>query len=634
MNLLSLSFTRGVLWGLLGTGVGIGLTAGIRGALGFPGWEAGPVTFLGALVGVVFYLVGLGAFRDWFKAAIGAPGTEVYPEGEGPGPDGHPHSPDHRPRWARYLSFDTNHKVIGLQYLATSLIFLVIIGLIALLFRLELSGAGQQFLSPHQFNSLMSLHGILALLLVVLPGVAAMINYLVPMMIGARDMAFPRLNALSFWLVPPAGLLMLSSLLAGGFETGWTGYPPLSARTDMGVQFMMLGAYLGGFSSILGAINFIVTILRMRAPGMSLFRMPIFVWTALATALLQLGFTQFIAMSFLMVLFERLLGMGFFDPAKGGSALLFQHLFWFYSHPAVYIFILTGLGVISELVPVFSRKPLFGYKAVALSAVGIALAGSVVWGHHMFTAGMAEPLRYGFMFTTMLVAVPTGVKVFSWLATLWEGKLWLATPMLFVLTAIVVFLIGGLTGLPLALVPVDINLHDTYFVVAHFHYTLFGGFVFPLMAAIYYWFPKVTGRLYREALGKLHWAMMTMGYFVFTLPLFQLGMLGMRRRIADYVPLPGWEALNSVATVGAFLVGAGVVLMLYNLVRSALAGERAPENPWDARTLEWQLPSPPPEENFEVPPQVVNVPYTYGLPGAVHARPAQAGSAEAGGGED
>jgi len=607
--LLSIGLVRGVIGGLLGTGAGVGLTMLGWWATGDTVWKPGPVTAVGALVGVLAYLLSLGAFNYWLRWALGA--REAGEHG----------SPSHglRPQWTRYVSFDTNHKVIGIQYVATALIFLLVAGSLAMVVRLELSQPGRTIIGPGQYNSVMSLHGILMLLLVVLPAISGLGNSLIPLMIGARDMAFPRLNAFSFWIVPPAGLLMAFSLLAGGFDTGWTGYPPLSAKAPLGMQLMFLGAYLAGLSSILGAINFITTILKERAPGMGFFRMPIFVWAVLATAILQLGFTQFIAMSFLMVLLERLFGMGFFDPAKGGDVILFQHLFWFYSHPAVYIFVLPGLGAISEILPVFARKPLFAYKLMAFAIFGIAVIGSIVWVHHMSTAGVGDTMRIGFMYTTELVSVPTGMLFLSWVWTLWMGRIRLATAMLFALTAVIVFLIGGITGIPNASVPADLHLQDTYWVVAHFHFTLFGGFVFPLMAAFYYWFPKVTGRLLDERLGKVQWLLMTVGFFVLTLPMFWLGLNGMRRRIADYPTGLGFEPLNVTATVGGFLFALGVLFFVINLMNSALRGEQAPANPWRARTLEWQVSSPPPEENFEHIPQVVGFPYGYGMPGSVHA---------------
>ncbi|MFQ5925283.1 MAG: cbb3-type cytochrome c oxidase subunit I [Dehalococcoidia bacterium] len=610
MRVFSLGVVRGLLAGLVGAGLGAGLTMLVRMAMGLPAWNAGPVTAVAILLGVVAWMVGLGAFRYWLKWAIGSQEAEEDPGGNGQSLD--------VPRWTRYFSFDTNHKVIGVQYMLTAFLFLLIGGLLALLMRLQLATSGATFLSLGTYNTVMSLHGII-MIAVILIGIAGPINYLLPLMIGARDMAFPRLNAFSFWLVPPAGILLILSLFVGGFDTGWTAYPPLSTMAPLGMQFMLLAVYLVGLSSILGGINFLTTIIKSRAPGMSLFRMPIFVWAVLATAALQVTVTQFIAMSFVMVLLERLLGMGFFTPAMGGNVMLFEHMFWFYSHPAVYIFALPGLGIISEIIPVFSRKPLFGYKWVAFSSIAIAVLGLIVWGHHLYVAGMADVLVVPFMVTTVLIAVPTGIKMFAWLSTMWRGKLQLATPLLFALTAIAVFLVGGLTGVVNAIVPADLLVHDSYWVVGHFHHTLFGAFVFPMMAAFYYWFPKVTGRHLSERWGKLHWGLMSGGFFITYLPMFWLGLNGMRRRIGDYDPSLGLEPMNLVVTIGGFIIAVGLLVFVYNLVVSAWRGVPAVANPWRARTLEWQVSSPPPEENFAQVPQVVGFPYDYGALGSVHA---------------
>jgi cytochrome c oxidase subunit 1 len=386
------------------------------------------------------------------------------------------------------------------------------------------------------------------------------------------------------------------------------------------MQLYFVAVFFMGLSSILGAVNLIATILIMRAPGMTMFRMPIFAWSVLATSIIALTATQLISLSFVMVMMQRLLGMGFFDPAKGGNPILFQHLFWFYSHPAVYIFVLPGLGIISELLPVYSRKPLFGYKWVALSSMAIALAGFLVWAHHMFTSGMESFLRVPFMFTTLLVAVPTGIKFFSWIATMWGGKLTFPTPMLFVMGALSVFLIGGLSGPPNGIVTTDLFVHDTYWIVGHFHATMFGGFIFPFFAALYYWFPKITGRMYSERLGKLHFWLLTPAFWVQSLGQMEVGLKGMRRRIVDYDAALGIEGTQMVITIAGFVIGLSVLIMIYNLIRSARRGEVAERNPWRSRSPEWQIPSPIPEVAYSQPFQVIGDPYDYGLPASVYVK--------------
>ncbi len=607
MTLLSLGLIRGLIAGLVGTGAGMALAMLVRILVGRPAWEVAPVTAIGAIVGVLAFLAGVGAFSDWWRWGRGQEAGDP------------PHPAHDAPQWPRYFNFDTSHKVIGIQYTVTAVLLLLVAGSLALVMRIELSRSGMQLLSPDAYNHIMGVHGIVMIAAILL-GISGLANYLVPLMIGASDMAFPRLNAFAYWVTPPGAILVLASLFTGGFDTGWTGYPPLGSIAPLGAQFFYMGVFIIGLSSILGSVNVLTTIFKMRAPGMSLFRMPIFVWGILATSIIQLVATQFIGTSFLMVLLERLLGMGFFDPAKGGDVVLFQHIFWFYSHPAVYIFVLPGLGIISELLPVFARKPLFGYKAIALSSMAIAIMGFLVWAHHMFTVGLGTAPSVAFMFSTLFVAVPTGVKFFNWLATIWGGKLSFETPMLFVLGAFVIFLIGGLTGPFLGSVPVDLHLHDTYWVVAHFHHTMFGGFVYPFLAAVYYWFPKVTGRWYSERLGKLHFWVMTVGFFVVTTTMFRLGILGMRRRIADYDPALGFDRWQMVTTIGGYLVGLGMLIFVVNIVRGAVAGRRAPANPWRSRSLEWQVSSPPPEENFPVPPVVVGGPYEYGVPGSVYVQ--------------
>jgi cytochrome c oxidase subunit 1 len=479
--------------------------------------------------------------------------------------------------------------------------------------RLDLSKLIPPVLDPHGYESVISVHGIAMLFIVAIPAFSGLMNYLVPIHIGARDMAFPRLNALSFWLIPPAGLLVAASLFVGGFSTGWTTYPPLADSYEpFGVLLALLGVIIAGISSILNGVNILTTIIRERVPGMNFFKMPVFVWTAAATALLTFSFTQFVFISLLMIILERLMGMNFFQVTAGGDPLLYQYLFWSYSHPATYIFVLPGLGVISEIIPVFTRKPLFSYKWVDLSALGISIGGTIVFGHHMFAAGMPVALRIPFMVSTMLVAVPTGVKIFAWTATMWGGKIRLSTAFLFVVVSIVLFLIGGLTGIIQASVPADLYVHATYWIPAHFHVLFFGGFLLPLMAAIYFWFPKVTGRMLSEGWGKMQWLLMAVGSFLLTIPMFALGLEGMRRRAADYQLAQGYQPLHILTLIASVLLFLGLVIMVINVIISCRRGAPSGKNPWDSRTLEWSIASPPPERNFDELPIITGYPYGYG----------------------
>ncbi|MCP4423736.1 MAG: cytochrome c oxidase subunit I [Chloroflexi bacterium] len=624
MTILSLGLIRGIIGQILGTAVGMGLVTVIRMIMGLPAWKAEPAVVVGGLLGGVTFLIGVGALDDWFKWMRG----EETPMHHGP--------PADKPAWTRYFCVDYNHKVIGIQYVVTGVLLMLVAGSLALIFRVELMETSMQFLTTDTFNTFIGMHGIVMIASILL-GVGGISNYLVPLMIGASDMAFPRLNAFAYWVNVPGALLVVASMFVGGWDTGWTGYPPLADRAPLGMQLFFLGVYLVGLSSILGSINIIVTTFTMRAPGMSLFRMPIFVWASLATSIIGATATQLIGLSFLMVLVQRVLGLGFFEPeltahaievgAPPGNVILFQHLFWFYSHPAVYVFILPGLGIISELLPVFARKPLFGYKWIALSSLTIALVGFLVWAHHMFTAGMEEFLRIPFSFATLLVAVPTGVKFFSWVGTIWRGKLSFPTPMLFVLGAISVFLIGGLTGPPNGTVATDLFLHDTYWIVGHFHATMFGGFVFPFFAALYYWYPKATGRMYNETLGKIHFWLLLIGFWVQSMVQMQIGLLGMRRRIADFDPALGIEGGQVLVTIAGFTVGLSVLIMAYNLVVSARKGAVAPANPWDSRSPEFQIPSPIPEHSYAQPFTVTGEPYDYGLPGSTYVNMNPSGSA-------
>ena len=609
MKILSTSLVKGLIGQVIGTALGMGFMLLVRLLLGLQPWKPEPVWVVGSLFGVIAFMLGTGVTNDWLKWIQG----EETPEAES-----HYEPPI---GLQQILNISYDHKVIGIQYGITSLILFAIAGLFALIFRTELISPGMQFLIPDQYNTFISLHGIV-MIFGILVGVGAMMNFLTPLLIGANDMAFPRLNAFAFWINVPAAILLLSTLFLGGIDAGWTAYPPLSANLGkMGFAMFFLGVYVFGLSSILGALNVIATTIRLRAPGMTAFRLPIFVWSALATALIALTATQLIGLSFQLVLFERLFGMDFFNPAQGGNVILFQHLFWFYSHPAVYVFILTGLGIISELLPVFVRKPLFGYKWIAMSSMGIALIGFFVWAHHMFSSGMASYLRVPFMFSTMLVAVPTGVKFFSWAGTMWGGKMSFETPMLFVLGAISIFLLGGLSGPPNATVATDLHLHDTYWVVGHFHATMFGGYVFPYIAAIYYWYPKITGRMYNETLGKIHFFLMLPGFYVQSLVQMYAGLLGMRRRIADYDPALGLQIEHILITFAGFVIAFSILIFFVNLVVSLRRGKVAASNPWRSRSLEFQLPSPLPAHNYSQPIEVVGEPYDYGLPDAVYTQP-------------
>ena len=627
MPLMSLGITRGFVGQILGTLFGFALIMAGRMAMGYEElWYSEGGWLLGGVFGGIGFLIGVGALDAWGNWMIGRFPAMVH------GP------PKDKPAWTRYFGVDLNHKVIGVQYGVTGLIMLCIGGSFAVIFRTELARTGLQFLDPGLYNTLIGMHGWAAIMGILI-GIGAMANYLVPLMIGADDMAFPRLNAFAFWINVPACTMLLGSLMLG-WDSGWTAYPPLSttvADHTVGYQLFLISIYFLGLSSILGSLNIIVTMFTMRPPGMSLFRMPIFCWAMLSTSFLQLTATQLIGQAFLMASVERAMGMGFFNPDSGlasgfpgGDPVLFQHLFWFYSHPAVYIFVLPGLGIISELLPVFARKPLFGYRWIAMSSLAIGLVGFLVWGHHMFTSGFNPNLRMPFMIATLLVAIPTGVKFFSWLGTLWGGKLTFPTPMLFTLGAISVFLIGGLSGPILATVASDMHMHDTYFVIGHFHATFFGGFVFPFFAALYFWYPKITGRMYNETLGKVHFWIMLPAFWVMSLGQMTTGVMGMRRRIADYEvsisafiedPITGVamiEFVHILITIAAFSIAFSILLMIYNLFNSADVGELAGDNPWASRSPEFQIPSPIPEHSFAHPIRVVGEPYDYGLAGSTY----------------
>ena len=512
----------------------------------------------------------------------------------------------------RYISWNTDHKVIGIQYLVTTFTFFLIGGALAMVMRTELSQPGVDLLNGAEYNRFMTNHGSVMLFLWIIPVFSGFANFMLPLMIGAKDMAFPRLNAASFWLIPPAGVIMLTSFFVGAADAGWTAYVPLSIQSADGQSLWAVSVILLGTSSIMGAINFVTTTITMRAPGITIWRLPLFVWAMMATALLVIMATPVLTAGLVLVALDRLAGTLFFSVEAGGNPILWQNIFWFYSHPAVYIMVLPGMGIVSEIFPVFSRKPIFGYKMIALSSMAISVLGLTVWAHHMFTSGLDPRLRVPYMITSMVIAVPTGVKIFSWLATIWDGKIRLQTPMLFSLGFISMFLIGGITGIFLASIPFDIHVHDTYFVVAHLHFVLFGGAVSAVYAGLYYWFPKITGRMYDENLGKLHFLMNFVGTNLSYLPMFLAGMLGMPRRVADYAP--EFTSLNVLATMGAVLLGSSTLPFIYNAIISWAKGPRASADPWRGLTLEWSVSSPPPPHNFEQTPAVDHGPYDYGQP--------------------
>ena len=507
----------------------------------------------------------------------------------------------------------TDHKKIGILYVMNSFLFFFIGGLLALGVRTELAQPGLQVLTNEGvYNQLFTMHGTVMIFLFIIPMLAGFGNYVVPLQIGAPDMAFPRINALSFWMLPLAGILLLMGFVTGGAASaGWTSYSPLAQdRTfapindaaGTGQDLWIMALVLIGTSSILGAVNFLVTIFKMRAPGMTLFRMPILVWTVLVTSVLVLMATPVITSALIMLFIDRNYGGHFFDPATGGNAILWQNVFWFYSHPAVYVMVLPAMGMISEILPVFSRKPLFGYKAFVFATAGIGALGFSVWAHHMFTTGAVYLPFFSLM--TFLIAVPTGVKMFNWIFTLFRGKLTFSTPLLFALGFLSMFLLGGINGAFSAAVPVDFALHDTYWVVAHLHYVLFGGSVFGVMAGLYYWFPKMTGRMLGEGLGKVQFVLMFVGFNLTFFPMHQLGLAGMPRRIADYAANAGWNDLNLLATVGGFMIGASMLPLLANIFISLRAGKIAGDDPWEANTLEWATSSPPPPYNFDHLPEI------------------------------
>lgn len=504
--------------------------------------------------------------------------------------------------WSWITTVD--HKRIGLLYGYTAFFFFILGGIEALLIRMQLAGPNGKVLNADLYNQMFTTHGVTMIFLVVMPLGAAFFNYLLPLMIGARDVAFPRLNALSYWAFLFGGLFLYSSWVLGGApDGGWFGYAPLTTGEgflpgDNRIDFYAMGLQILGIASIVASANFIVTILNMRAPGMRLLRMPVFVWMTLVVNFLLLFAMPIIAVALFMMTFDRSFGTHFFNAQNGGDPLLWQHLFWLFGHPEVYILILPAMGIVSEVLPTFARKPLFGYAAVVFSGIAIGFMGWGVWAHHMFTTGLGTAANSAFAISTMFIAVPTGVKIFNWMATLVKGQLRMKPPMLFSLGFVAMFVIGGLSGVTHAIVPHDAQQQDTYYIVAHFHYVLFGGAIFGLFSGIYYWFPKFTGRMLGETLGKLHFWLMFIGFNVTFGPFHILGLKGMPRRYYTYPEGTGWDMWNMVSTIGSFVIAASTLVFMVNWVASKRHGRKAAADPWDGRTLEWTIPSPPPEYNF------------------------------------
>jgi len=502
-----------------------------------------------------------------------------------------------------------DHKRIGVMYLVSILSAFLLGGIFAILIRTELIAPGPTIVGKDTYNQMFTVHGAVMTFLFVIPGIpAALGNFVLPIMLGAKDVAFPRLNLASYYLWVLGALFFVAVLIFGGLDTGWTFYAPYSTTTDTRVITAVSGAFILGFSSIFTGINFIVTIHTLRPPGMTWFRLPLFLWALYATAIIQVLATPVLGITLMLVAVERLLGLGIFDPKLGGDPVLFQHFFWFYSHPAVYIMILPGMGIVSEVISVFSRKHIFGYKFIALSSIAIALLGFLVWGHHMFTSGQSRLASMIFSALTFSVSIPSAIKVFNWLATMFRGSISLATPMGYALSFIFLFGMGGLTGLFLGALATDVHLHDTYFIVSHFHYVMVGGTLMAFLAGIHYWWPKITGRMFSDLWGRIGCVVVFTGFNLAFFPQFILGSRGMPRRYYDYELLlgehPEFTMLNMLSSIGTYILSVGLLLVLIYLVHSLFRGRPAPANPWGAATLEWQCSSPPPHDNFADPPKV------------------------------
>jgi cytochrome c oxidase subunit 1 len=533
-------------------------------------------------------------------------------------PHGHGEALDHSENYlkaghgVRSWLLTLDHKRIGLMYLVSVIIAFFLGGVFALLVRLELLSPGRTIMGPDTYNRMFTLHGAVMVFLFIIPSIpAAFGNFFLPIMLGAKDVAFPRLNLMSFYIYVLGAVLALYSIITGAVDTGWTFYTPYSTQTATSVVSMTFAVFILGFSSILTGLNFIVTTHKLRAPGIHWKRLPLFVWGMYATAIIQVLATPVLAITVLLLMFERIFGLGIFDPHLGGDPVLFQHFFWFYSHPAVYIMIVPGMAVVSELIATFSRRAVFGYFAIAMSSLGLALLGFLVWGHHMFTSGQSEFVTMAFAALTMLVAIPSGVKVFNWTATLYKGSIWLTTPMLYALSFLVLFTIGGLTGLFCGTLSIDIHIHDTYFIVAHFHYVMMGGTVMGFLGGLLYWWPKMTGKMYDEKLAKISWFFVFVGFNAVFLVQFVMGTKGMPRRYYDY--LEYFRPYHAFSTVGSWILGVGFVILAYVLIKSMRSGEPAPPNPWGSAGYEWMTETPPVLSNFRETPTMTRGPYDYHL---------------------
>lgn len=506
----------------------------------------------------------------------------------------------------------TDHKRIGIMYLCSMSLFFLTGMSLGVVMKLEMLSPGSTFISAQTYNSIFTLHGVIMIFLFIIPGIPAVFgNFIMPIQIGAKDVQFPKLNLLSWYLYIIGGAIAIYSIITPGgvMDTGWTFYVPYSIRTTTNVSLSVFAAFVLGFSSILTGLNFVTTIHRLRCPGMTWFRMPLFVWGIYATAWIQILATPVIGITLFLVILERAFGIGVFDPTLGGDPLLYQHLFWIYSHPAVYIMILPAMGVVSEIIPTFSRKPIFGYVPIAISSLGIALVGYLVWGHHMFSSGISDTSRVIFSLLTFIVALPSGIKIFNWVATLYKGSIEVTSPMLYTLLFIFIFSIGGLTGLVLGALNTDLHLTDTYFVVAHFHYVMFGGMGLIFFASIHYWFPKFFGKMYNEKISKLAAYWIAIGFNTLYFPMFIMGYMGMPRRYYDY--LPEYQTYHIISTVGSWILVSGILVMVANLLIGLKSGKKTTDNPWGGTTLEWSVPSPPPIENFDEIPTVTTGPYDH-----------------------